>query len=309
MPLAARSILPLLAVGLAALVLDGGPVSPLVLALVAGVVCAQLAWSTVAVEAIGKTVLRIGVILLGLRLSVASVVEIGAVGVLIVVATIVATYSATQLAGRWLGVDEDLRTLIAVGFSICGAAAIAGVQDLVRARREAAAQAVAMVTLFGSAMILLVPAVSELLGLSDRQTAVWAGASIHEVAQVVAAASAAAPLAVGIAVSVKLLRVCALAPMSLVVAQQAGGVRGIPWFVIGFVVAVPIRSTGWVPQDLLDIADLATTALLAAGMFALGLGVRLSTVVRGTARLAVLSTVSTGVAAGASLLLVAWLVR
>ncbi|TSD68189.1 YeiH family protein [Aeromicrobium piscarium] len=309
MTVAARSTLPLVAAGLAALLLDGGPVSPLMLALIAGVLCAQLPWSTAAVEVLGKTALRLGVVLLGLRLSVAAVAQIGVAGVAIVVATIVVTYTATQLAGRWLGVDDDLRTLIAVGFSICGAAAIAGVQDLVRARREAVAQAVAMVTIFGSAMILLVPAISGLLGLSDRQAAVWAGASIHEVAQVVAAASAAAPLAVGIAVSVKLLRVCALAPMSLVVTQAAGGVRGVPWFVIGFVVAVLVRSTGWMPQGLLDVADLATTALLAAGMFALGLGVRLSTVTRGTGRLAVLSAVSTGVAAGVSLLLVTWLVR
>lgn len=304
-----RSALPLAAVAVLALVVDGGPVSPLMLALVAGVLCAQLPWPTGSIEVLGKTTLRLGVVLLGLRLSVDVVAQVGLEGILIVVATIAATYSATQLVGRWLGVDEDLRTLVAVGFSICGAAAIAGVQDLVRARREAVAQAVAMVTIFGSAMIVLVPAITGLLGLSDRQAAVWAGASIHEVAQVVAAASAAAPLAVGIAVSIKLLRVAALAPMSLVVSRAAGGPRGVPWFVIGFVIAVLIRTTGILPAGILDIADHATTALLAAGMFALGLGVRLSVLARGTGRLVALSAVSTTVAAGVSLVLVAWLVH
>ena len=82
----------------------------------------------------------------------------------------------------------------------------------------------------------------------------------------------------------------------------------MPWFVVGFVFAGLIRSTGLLPAGVLDLADHATTALLAAGMFALGLGVRLSMLARGTGRLAVLSAVSTGVAAGASFLLVAWLV-
>ncbi|MBM9462392.1 putative sulfate exporter family transporter [Aeromicrobium sp. YIM 150415] len=308
MALPLRPLLPLAVVAVAALFLDGGPVSPLMLALVAGVLCAQLPWSTASIEVLGKTTLRLGVVLLGLRLSADVVAQVGLAGIVIVVATIAATYIATQLVGRWLGVEEDLRTLVAVGFSICGAAAIAGVQDLVRARREAVAQAVAMVTIFGSAMILIVPAVTRLLELSDRQAAVWAGASVHEVAQVVAAASAAAPLAVGIAVSVKLLRVVALAPMSLVVSRAAGGPRGVPWFVVGFVIAVLIRTTGLLPAGVLDLADHATTALLAAGMFALGLGVRLSMLARGTGRLAVLSAVSTGVAAGVSFLLVAWLV-
>lgn len=300
------SVLLVVAVGAAALLVQNGPVSPLMLALIAGVIIAQLPWQLLHAEILGKTALRLGVALLGLRLSLAAVAEIGVTGVAVVLATVAVTYVVTRWLGRKLGIAEDLTTLVAVGFSICGAAAIAGIQDLVKARREAVAQTVAMVTVFGTAMIVVLPMLSSLAGLDQHQAAVWAGASIHEVAQVIAAASIAAPLAVGIAATVKLARVMLLAPMSMLVSQHPRTMRGMPWFVIAFIVAVGLRTTGRLPSGVLDLADQATTALLAAGMFTLGLGARLRLLVQGSGRLLVLSAASTVVAAGSSFLLVLW---
>jgi len=291
-------------VGAAAVTVRNGPVSPLMLALIAGVIVAQLPWRPARAQALGRTALRLGVALLGLRLSLAAVAEIGVTGVVVVLVTVAVTYVVTRRLGRALGVAEDLTTLVAVGFSICGAAAIAGIQDLVKARREAVAQAVAMVTVFGSAMIVLLPTLGSLAGLDRRQAAMWAGASIHEVAQVIAAASVAAPLAVGVAATVKLARVMLLAPMSVLVSRRPRTMRGIPWFVTAFIAAVGVRTAGWLPSGALETADQATTALLAAGMFTLGLDARLRSLVQGGGRLLALSAASTAVAATTSFVLI-----
>ncbi|MBR8640522.1 putative sulfate exporter family transporter [Streptomyces tuirus] len=142
-------------------------------------------------------------------------------------------------------------TLLSAGFSICGAAAVAAVNDAVNARQRDVALAVALVTVYGSGMIVVVPLLADWLGLSDRQAAIWAGASIHEVAQVVAAGSAIGGGAIGVALTVKLGRVALLAPLYTVAARgsrTAGGrVPVVPWFLTGFAIAVTVRSSGLVP--------------------------------------------------------------
>ncbi|RYJ02159.1 MAG: putative sulfate exporter family transporter, partial [Actinomycetales bacterium] len=132
---------------------------PLLLALAAGAVVANSPLAGVVADhaRVTKLLLRCGVVLLGLRIAGADLVAVGPEGAVVVVATVVCTYVATQRLGRRLGLDRDLVTLIAAGFSICGAAAVAAVNDAVRARERDVGVAVALVTLFGSAMIALVP--------------------------------------------------------------------------------------------------------------------------------------------------------
>lgn len=260
--------------------------------------------------AVTKLLLRLGVVLLGLRLPLGDVAAIGAAGVLVVVATVVLTYAATRALGTRLGLDQRLVTLLAAGFSICGAAAIAALADAVGARQKDVAHSVALVTIYGTAMIVLVPWAVAGLGLSEEQGAIWAGASIHEVAQVVAAASIIGPGAVAVATTVKLGRVALLAPTYLVAVRSvgapasAGRVPLLPWFLVGFVLMVALRSSGLLPGQLVEAADDVTTVLLAAGMFGLGLGLRLRELWPVPAGALVLATCSTLVAAGTSLALV-----
>ena len=257
-----------------------------------------------------KLLLRLGVVLLGLRLPLGDVAAIGVAGVLVVVATVVLTYAATAALGARLGLDRRLVTLLAAGFSICGAAAIAALADAVGARQKDVAHSVALVTIYGTAMIVLVPWAAAGLGLSEEQGAIWAGASIHEVAQVVAAASIIGPGAVAVATTVKLGRVALLAPTYLVAVRGAGApasagrVPLLPWFLVGFVLMVAVRSSGLLPGQLVEAADDVTTVLLAAGMFGLGLGLRLRELWPVPAGALVLATCSTLVAAGTSLALV-----
>lgn len=313
--MAQRALIPLGAACLVALLADASPlVSPLLMALVLGAVVANTRLIQLRAlqgqDAVTKTMLRGGVVLLGLRLPAADVLAIGWGAVAIIVATVVVTYTGTRYLGRRMGLSDELVILIAAGFSICGAAAIAAVSDAVRARQRDVALAVALVTIFGSVMIGAVPAAAAALGLTSAQAAIWAGASIHEVAQVVAAGSLVGGGAVALATTVKLGRVALLAPTYAVAARgashgDAARVPVVPWFVTGFAIAVAIRSLEILPQQILGPSNQVATLLLAAGMFGLGLGLRLADLRPIPVRALLLAASSTVLAAGSSLLLIA----
>jgi uncharacterized integral membrane protein (TIGR00698 family) len=261
--------------------------------------------------ALTKLMLRLGVVLLGLRLPLGDIAALGGRGVLVIVVTAGCTFVATCLIGDRLGVERGLVTLIAAGFSICGAAAIAAVEGGIRRRTEDVALAIAMVTIFGSAMIVTLPLASRLLGLDGRQQGVWAGASIHEVAQVVAAATTAGTSAVAVATTIKLGRVALLA-FAYMAARRRGGsspeppVRtpAVPWFVVGFLAAAAVRSLGIVPTDALDVANIGTNLLLACAMFGLGLTMQARTLFPVPLGVVGLAASSTIVAASVSLSLI-----
>lgn len=262
-----------------------------------------------------KVALRVGVVLLGLRLPVADIVDLGPPGVLIVITTVAVTYWATCRIGDALRLERGLVTLIASGFAVCGAAAVAAVEGGVRRRDSDVGLAVAMVTVFGTVMLVLEPVVARLLGMSDLQLGVWAGASIHEVAQVIASASAAGAVAVAAAVTIKLGRVACLAVVYLAARSRDARevVDGeapplVPWFVCGFLLAVGVRATGVLPDAALTAGDRLTTVLLGAGMYGLGLGIHRATMARIPPAVLVLSASSTLVAATTSGLLVAVLI-
>ena len=317
-----RALLALAVAGVALAVSSTAPLlGPLLVALVIGVVAANTPGISRHVVGtaprLDKLLLRSGIVLLGLKIAVADVLALGASGLAVVLATVVTTYAATQLIGRALGLERDLVTLIAAGFSICGAAAIAAVESSIRAKPKDVALAVALVTVFGTVMIGVVPALGRVLGLSDEQTAVWAGASIHEVAQVIAAASligAGGATVLATATTVKLARVALLAPVQVVsarVCRSADSPRSgpvVPLFLLGFLAAVAIRSTGVLPQGVLDVASQLTTLLLSAAMFGLGTGIVARHLWPVPVRALLLATASTLVAGGVALALVTLLV-
>jgi uncharacterized integral membrane protein (TIGR00698 family) len=290
---------------------------PLLVALIIGVVAANTPvvgrYVVGTAPRLDKFLLRFGIVLLGLKIAMADVLALGPEGIGVVLATVVTTYAATQLAGRLLGLERDLTTLIAAGFSICGAAAVAAVESSIRAKPKDVALAVALVTVFGTVMIGVVPALGHLLGLTDQQTAIWAGASIHEVAQVIAAASligAGGATVLAVATTVKLARVTLLAPVQIISARTCRSEDAtrsgplVPLFVVCFLGAVAIRSTGVLPDGALDVAAVLTTLLLSAAMFGLGTGIVARHLWPVPVRALLLATASTVVAAGVALALV-----
>lgn len=252
-----------------------------------------------------KRVLRWGVVLLGLQLSLPAILALGPGVLLICVCAVAVTFFATLALGKVLGVDPELRLLIASGFSICGAAAVAGVQGAVKAPQEKVAAAVALVVLFGTLMIPAMPLLIGALGLSDGDAGTLIGGATHEVAQVVAAAGIAGGGAIlAVAVPVKLARVVLMAPVvagvSLVMRRKNGApVAGqkrppiLPLFVVGFVAMVLVATTGLVPAPVLEATKVLQQLLLATAMFALGLGVNVKSLIKLGIRPVVLGLLST----------------
>lgn len=241
-----------------------------------------LTWAT-------RKLLRSGVVLLGLQLAVPQLLRLGGGTVLAVVVTVLAAFLGTLGIGRLLRLPRGLTLLVATGFSICGASAIAAMEGVVDREDEDVATGVALVTLYGGLAIALVPVVGGWLGLSGVALGKWAGLSVHEVAQVVAAATPAGTAAVAAAVVVKLSRVVLLAPMvaavGLVERRRKPVTSGkrppvVPLFVIGFLVMIAVRGTGLLPAGVLSVTSTTTTLLLAGALFGLGTTVRIPTLVR-----------------------------
>ncbi|NOV98853.1 YeiH family protein [Isoptericola halotolerans] len=333
--------------GLAPLLARAVPsLSPLVLALLVGAAAGSLlggrrerhlAGVPAAVgpgtDWVARHVLRGGVVLLGLQLAVGDVLALGVRGLTVVVLTVVVTFTATLALGRRLGIHRDTSLLVATGFSICGAAAVSAMTGVLdrspRASRDddavpaAPAVALALVALYGTAAVVVLPWLARLLDLTPEQAGLWIGASVQEVAQVVAAAGTlAGTTALATATVAKLARVALLAPL----VAATGTVRArrvapsertrdddstrpppVPGFVLGFLAAVVARSLGLVPPAALDAAAQVTTTLFVAAMFALGLGVDVPRLVRTGARPLLLGAASavvvTGTALGGMLLL------
>ncbi len=298
--LAVSAVLPAFPVLLAAI---GAGLAARVLHLVRPALEPGLAWTS-------RHVLRAGVVLLGLQISAAEVLSLGAAELAVLGVTVGATFCATRWLGPRLGVGRGLSLLVATGSSICGAAAVAAMSPVADADEDDVATAVAMVTLYGSIAILVVPLIAAAAGLDDRTTGLWAGMSVHEVAQVVAAAGAVSAAALAVAVVAKLARVVLLAPLVAVVGlrrRRRGGAQPgtrppvAPLFVVGFLAAVAVRSSGLAPDAVTSTARVATTLALGAAMVALGSQVHVGRLVRGGGRALALGAVATAVAMSVSL--------
>ncbi|MGB5953595.1 MAG: putative sulfate exporter family transporter [Ornithinimicrobium sp.] len=282
-------------------------VSPLLVAIVAGALLANLVALPPAVQPglafSAKRLLRLGVVLLGLQLLLSDIAGLGAGLLGVVVAVVIVGIFGTVLMGRWLGVAPAQRMLIACGFSSCGAAAVAAADGVIEAEEEDVVTAIALVVIFGTLMIPLLPLTAALIGLPSVETGVWAGGSVHEVAQVVAIGGALGGAALGAAVVVKLARVLMLAPVLAVLSwhqrrsvDRAAGASApplVPAFVLGFVAMTVLRSTGALSETVIEAAQVAQTALLCAAMFALGCSVRVATMRRVGVRPFALAAAST----------------
>jgi conserved hypothetical integral membrane protein len=224
------------------------------------------------------TLLRAGVALFGLHLTLQQIVAVGPRGVITDLLVIAGVLIVALVVGvRLLGMDRETALLVATGSAICGAAAVMAAEPVVRGQPHKVAVAVATVAIFGTCSIFLYPLLFPYADMSSSQFGVYIGSTIHEVAQVVAAGRSISPATADEAVIVKLIRVLLLAPFLLVLAgllRVKGGEkrRGlpIPMFVILFAVAAGINSLGVIPPLLRSGLLHLDGWLLAFAMAALG---------------------------------------
>jgi uncharacterized integral membrane protein (TIGR00698 family) len=257
--------------------------SPMILAIVLGIGFHNLvgtpARARAGVVVSMRRILRLAIILLGLQLTAGQMIAVGVNGIGVILATLIATFLFTVWLGRWLGVDSGLAQLIAAGTSICGASAVICTNTVTRAPDEDVAYAVASVTVFGTIAMLAYPLLRGPLHLAPQDYGLWAGASIHEIAQVVAAAYQDSAQAGDFATIAKLSRVIMLAPLviALGLIARAGGAAGraarvpMPWFVLGFMALAGVNSVISLPAGVTAAVAPATTFLLTVALAAMGL--------------------------------------
>jgi uncharacterized integral membrane protein (TIGR00698 family) len=271
-----------------------GVISPLVIAVVLGALTSNLGWlpenCRVGLGFAARNLLRLGIVLLGLQLSFSQVRELGAPGLALVIVVVAATFTGTQWLGKKMGLSPGLSLLVATGFSICGASAIAAMRPVSDADDDDMAYAIALVTICGTLAIFLLPVIGELIGFSGAQFGSWVGASVHDVAQTVATAASGNDDAQDAAIVVKLTRVMLLAPLVAAVSftrrqklnrtiatdsktQKAKLPPIVPLFVVGFIAAISINSSFNLPSEFLSNVKWLEKSLLACALVGLGAGV------------------------------------
>nr|WP_307281876.1 putative sulfate exporter family transporter [Arthrobacter sp. W4I7] len=287
------------------------PVLPaMTLAVVLGVLAANLPGAGVwtagrarpGLDFAGKHLMRGGIILLGLKVSIMDVLGLGWLALVLIAGVVAASFGGTYLISRLFRLPPVTSLLVATGFSICGASAIGAMAAIRRIRHVDTVLPVALVTLCGTLAIGVLPLFVHPLQLSPAAFGAWTGASVHDVGQVVATAQTAGTAALGVAVVVKLTRVLLLAPVAAIagahqrfaVRDRAGAGEGaaadaeagdaeaklppvVPLFVLGFIAMVGLRSTGWLTAGWLEAGAALQDILLGAALFGLGSAVRIRT--------------------------------
>src|SRR5690554_2597035 len=230
-----------------------------------------------------KKFMRLGIVLLGLKLSIVDILGLGWQAILGVVAVVLLAFGITYWLGRIARLPDHQPLLIATGFAICGASAIGAMSGVVKAKDEETATPVALVTLCGTLAIAVLPALWHPLGLTAEGFGHWVGAGVHDVGQVVATAQIAGTAALSIAVIVKLTRVLMLAPIVSIapvlvhrrsradtIDDAGGNTRRppiLPLFVAGFIAMMLVRTLFDVPTVAIEAVDLVQTAFLAMALF------------------------------------------
>jgi uncharacterized integral membrane protein (TIGR00698 family) len=292
--------------------------SALTIAIVLGIVFGNTMFARVAshcgagVTFSKQNLLRLGIILYGFRLTFQDIGQVGIAGVAIDALVLTSTFALAMLLGtKVFKLDRHTAILIGAGSSICGAAAVMATEPVVRGRAEQVTVAVSTVVVFGTLAIFLYPLLYRfnlqwhLLGTSPSSFGIYAGSTIHEVAQVVAAARSVNQEAANTAVIAKMVRVMMLAPFLIILSAylarekksvsqnlaasrsdsahdngKAAGRLAIPWFAFVFIAVVGLNSAALLPQGLVTEAIDLDTWLLAMAMAALGLTTHLSAIRR-----------------------------
>lgn len=233
-------------------------------------------------------VLRVGVVLLGARISLGDVLSLGAMALWIAVACMTVAFLTVALLARVLRVPTRLAVLIGVGTAVCGNSAIMVTAPVIDADDRETGFAVGTITLFGTAALLLFVLVGRLLDLPDEVFGFWVGLAINDTSQVVAAGAAYSPRALEVATVVKLVRNALMAPLIVLIAWwsirsrvRTAGIEGawvcssalkaFPVFVLGFLAVAALSSFGVISERVSSLAGEVSSFLIVTAIAAIGL--------------------------------------
>lgn len=242
-----------------------------------------------------KKLLRYGIILLGMRLNMRDIIHAGPKVALISILNITITICAVYGIAKLFNVEKRLGLLTACGTAICGAAAVVAISPQIKARDEETAIAAAAVAILGTIFTLAYTLLYPLLQLSPAGYGIFAGATLHEIAHVIAAAEPVGKEAVDLAVIVKLTRVAMLVPVALLIGFWTNRKKDskhaetgnpdkkgwksipIPWFIFGFLAMSAVNTLQMIPAATANQIVFAAYLLIAMAMAGLGLNVDIGT--------------------------------
>jgi uncharacterized integral membrane protein (TIGR00698 family) len=247
-----------------------------------------------------QRILRLGIVLLGARLSLAEIARIGLPATGLIVVTMATSFAIVLLVARLVRVDDRLAILIAVGSAVCGNTAIVATAPVIGARAREVAYAVATITLFGTLAVFLYPTIGHALDLSQASSGLWAGVAVHDTSQVIATGAAFGPEALDVATVVKLIRNALMAPLLFLIAAvwagraanetvpcaaaAPGGTsrgsvgrrgirRAIPLFVLGFLALATLRTVGLIDAQQAAGLDTVARSLILVALAAVGMSI------------------------------------
>lgn len=230
-----------------------------------------------------KQILQWSIIALGFGLSIQQVAKTGLESLWVTLVTLAVAFLSAWLLGKWLGIPSKLKTLIGVGTAICGGSAIAAVTPIIKPEEHEVAFSISTIFIFNIVAVLAFPVLGHWLGMSDEGFGMWAGTAINDTSSVVAAGYSYSVAAGDYATIVKLTRATLIIPICLVLAllvawreKKQGGsdfnlARIFPWFILWFLVAAALRSTGLIPPEITSSLHLLAQFLIVVALTAIGL--------------------------------------
>lgn len=274
-----------------------------------------------------KILLEIAVVLLGTSISAGTVLALGPVLLMGIAAVVAIAIGSSYAICRVLRLPPNMALLIACGNSICGNSAIAAVAPVIGANGDDVASAIAFTAVLGVSMVIGLPLLVPILGLSLTQYGVLAGLTVYAVPQVLAATLPIGALSNQVGTVIKLVRVLMLGPVVLCVSLVMRRSRGqtgahetilpnrpahdrlslhelVPWFIVGFLVFAGLRTIGVIPASALDPIRTTANVLTTVAMAALGLSVDVRVIASASVRVATAVILSLIVLGCFSLLLI-----
>ena len=245
------------------------------------------AWAEPGIRFAVRNVLKLGIILLGLRLNLATIALIGGDAILLVLASMSAALAFAVIAGRRLGVKRRVAVLIGVGTSVCGNSAILAAAPVLEADDREVSSAVATITIFGTLAVFVFPLVGLALDLDVLDVGLWAGTAVPDTAQTIDASAGYSTVGRDVATVVKLVRNVLMVPLVLLIAwawsrygdgagvsgqtARRGALKAFPFFLLGFLALAMVRSARLLDPETIARVDVATRACFVVALAGLGM--------------------------------------
>ncbi|MBM7624571.1 YeiH family protein [Sporohalobacter salinus] len=265
----------------------GGVTSAIILGIVVGNLFKLEGDYNSGIKFAAKKVLALAIVLMGLKLELNVLAELGLSSILIIMVMVVSTISIGYLLGRMMGLSKAFSFLLGVGNAVCGSSAIAAVKPVVEGKEEEVGLSISVVNLLGTIGIFLMPFLTYALKLADPVSGLMIGSTLQATGQVVASSFSISDTVGKLATVVKMGRILMLGPvvlvLSLLIDQESDSAKSkvsIPPFIIGFFILSIIGTLHFLPQGMITFLKSLGELLLIVAMAGIGLRVRISSLIK-----------------------------